>query len=163
MKSYLLSIIWISVIVGITELISPHLNRFQKYTKMIGALCVLCVVITPFLNLKNVYADFDRLKESLTEGKDPALYEEYNEILNKYLNEFSADKAQEEINNMLKEKFGIPPSEAEVILLTDIQDGEIKLTGIQIWLSGNSIFNNPYNIESHFEELFNCTCEVLIA
>lgn len=162
MRNYLISIIWVSVIVGIVELISPRLNGFQKYTKMIGALCVLCVVISPLLNIKNVTADFDYLKESLTEGQDSSLYDEYKEILNKYLNEYSLDKVKEEIHNTLSEKFRIPESEAEIRLFTEIKSERLALSKIQIILSGKSIFNNPYKIEDYFGEIFGCACEVLI-
>lgn len=162
MKNYLISIIWISVIVGIVELLSPHLNGFQKYTKMIGALCVLCVMITPLLNIKNAVADLDGLKESLSDVENSSSYDEYKELLNRYLNEYSIEKVKEGIYMDLSEKFSIPESEAEILLFTEIKEDSLILSKIQIVLSGRSIFNNPYNIEDYFGELLDCTCEVLI-
>ena len=163
MKGYLVSIIWVSVIVGVAELISLHIAGVQKYIKMIGALCVLCVVVSPILNIGKFSENLtDELKKDILEDQNLESYEKYQEILNEYLNEYSADKLKEEIRILLKENFEIPEDESEVILLTEKQDQNITLKKVQILLSGKSIFNNPYNIENYIKELLNCSCEVLI-
>ena len=163
MKAYLLSIIWVSVIVGIAELISPHVAGAQKYIKMIGALCVLCVVISPLLNIGGLSENFtDELKNDILEDQNSESYEKYQEILNEYLNEYSADKLKGEIQKLLKDNFEIPEDESEVLLFIEKKDENITLKKVQILLSGRSIFNNPYVIENYIKELLNCTCEVLI-
>ena len=163
MKDYLVSIIWVSVIVGLAEIISPHISGTQKYIKMIGALCVLCVVAAPLLNIGNLSEDFSEdLKNNLLEDQNADSYERYQELLNNYLNGYSANALKEEIQSLLKDNFDIPTEESEIKLFTEKKEEAISLQKVQIILSGKSIFKNPYNIENYIGNLLNCTCEVLI-
>lgn len=163
MKDYLISIIWVSVIVGLAEIISPHISGTQKYIKAIGALCVLCVIAAPLLNISNISEDFSEdLKNNILEDQNTDSYEGYEELLKNYLNEHSANALKGEIQTLLKDNFDIPTEESEIKLFTEIKEEAISLQKVQIILSGRSIFKNPYNIENYIGNLLNCACEVLI-
>ena len=163
MRDYLASLIFVSVIVAIAELISPHIAGLQKYIKMIGALCILCVAIAPILNISDTSRDFTQdLKEELSDIEGSESYNKYQDILYGYLNEYSSYKVKEEISLIIEEKFNIPKNECEIVLITESRDGGIALAKVQILLSGKSIFNNPYKIEDYVSALLSCPCEVLI-
>lgn len=162
MKGYLITIITASICVGIYNIIAPSFSGLEKYSKMIGMLVVLCIIISPIKEIINTFDEdgLESLKDSLI-GSD---YEDgdYNEIFNNYLNSFSLDELEKEIKNILLEKFEIPNDEVEMVIATENENGTLSLSNIQILLSGRSIFKNPYKIEEYFEELLNCSCQVLI-
>lgn len=163
MKDYLITIITVSLCVGIYNIISPVFNGIEKYSKMIGMLVVLCVIISPLKELINVFDSegLESIKNSIIDIENGE-ENEYDNIFNDYLNSFSVDSLKKEIENILLEKFDIPNNECDVSVSTEYINGSLKLSRVQILLSGKSIFKNPYNIEEYFGKLLNCTCEVLI-
>lgn len=163
MKEYLISVIWVSIIVGICELLSPHSEGIKKSIKAIGALCILCVVIGPIVSLTNLTADLgENIKNEILEGQDKDLYREYEELLENYLTGFSEDAVKSTISQLLNEKFSIPAEESDVIIFTEIKNDVLTPVKLQILLTGGSIFKNPYDIEEYFSKLIGCKCEVLI-
>ena len=163
MKNYLIIIITVSICVGIYNIMVPQFHGIEKYSKMIGMLIVLCVIISP---IKNFLTIFD--EEGLEDIKDQLINEdkneqnEYNEIFNDYLASFSVDELRRAIEDILLDKFGIPKNECDVSISTQYKDGKLQASNIQILLSGKSIFKNPYTIEEYFQTLLECTCTVLI-
>lgn len=162
MKNYLIMIIITSICVGIYNIISPQFHGIEKYSKMIGMLVVVCVMVSPLKMLLNSFDKngFENIQNSIL-GSDHTSKEEYNEIFNDYLNRFSIDEIKQEIKEILYENYEIPAQECEISVFTKF-DEKLQLSSIQILLSGKSIFKNPYVIEEHFKELLGCTCQVLI-
>ena len=162
MKNYLIMIIITSICVGIYNIISPQFHGIEKYSKMIGMLVVVCVMISPLKMLLNSFDKngFENIQNSIL-GSEQTNKEEYDEIFNDYLNRFSIDEIKQEIKDILYENYEIPAQECEISVFTKF-DEKLQLSSIQILLSGKSIFKNPYVIEEHFKELLGCTCQVLI-
>jgi hypothetical protein len=155
-------IIITSICVGIYNIISPQFHGIEKYSKMIGMLVVVCVMISPLKMLLNSFDKngFENIQNSIL-GSEQTNKEEYDEIFNDYLNRFSIDEIKQEIKKILYENYEIPAQECEISVFTKF-DEKLQLSSIQILLSGKSIFKNPYVIEEHFKELLGCTCQVLI-
>ena len=162
MKNYLIMIIITSICVGIYNIISPQFHGIEKYSKMIGMLVVVCVMVSPLKMLLNSFDKngFENIQNSIL-GSEQTNKEEYDEIFNDYLNRFSIDEIKQEIKEILYENYEIPAQECEISVFTKF-DEKLQLSSIQILLSGKSIFKNPYVIEEHFKELLGCTCQVLI-
>ena len=163
MKNYLITIITVSVCIGIYNIISPQFKGIEKYSKIIGMLIVLCVIISP---IKNILSTFDEdaledLKNSIIDygnGEDI----QYDEIFKNYLSSFSVDELENEISNILLNEFDIPNNECDISVFTEYKDGKLYPSKVQILLSGKSIFKNPYIIEERFSKLLECSCLVLI-
>ena len=155
-------IIITSICVGIYNIISPQFHGIEKYSKMIGMLVVVCVMVSPLKMLLNSFDKngFENIQNSIL-GSEQTNKEEYDEIFNDYLNRFSIDEIKQEIKEILYENYEIPAQECEISVFTKF-DEKLQLSSIQILLSGKSIFKNPYVIEEHFKELLGCTCQVLI-
>lgn len=163
MKDYLFQIIVISILVGVWQLISPDSASTKKYTKMIGMLVVLCVMISP---METILKSFDKdllegIKDSLIEG-DEDKNDDYSGILNEYLTSFSIQEYKKAIQEILLKEFKIPIEESEIEVFT-VQSGEhLSVSNIQILLLGKSIFKNPYEIEKRISSVSKCECIVLI-
>ena len=163
MKSYLLTIITVSICIGIYNVISPQFRGFEKYSKMIGMLIVLCIIISPVKDFLNFFDDegLEDIKDGIVNRGDDE-ESEYDKIFNDYLASYSIEEVKDAIEEGLLEKFQIPNDECEVSISTEYIDGKLTVSYVQILLSGKSIFKNPYTIEDYFSKLLGCTCSVLI-
>ena len=163
MKNYLLTIILTSICVSFANIISPTHSAISKYIKAIGALIILCVIITSLTNVVKMINDdfFNKIKDDLIIDKEDE-EQKYNDILKDYLNTYSKTEIIKETKSILKKEFQIPEDEATVELYTDFVDDKMTLCEIKIVLSGKSIFKNPYNIEKRFNDIWKCKCTVLI-
>lgn len=163
MKNYLITIITVSICVGIYNVISPQFKGIEKYSKMIGMLIVLCVIVSPIKNLLSTFDEdaLEEFKNSIIDydnGED----NQYDEIFKNYFSSFSVDELENEIGNILLKEFDIPNDECDISISTEYKDGKLCPSKVQILLSGKSIFKNPYTIEERFSKLLECTCVVLI-
>lgn len=163
MKSYLITIITVSICVGIYYVISPSFGGIEKYSKMIGMLIVFCVIISPIKELLNIFeeTEFDDFRDSIINSENDT-QGKYDEMFENYLSSFSIEEIKREIKNMLLEQFEIPNDECEISVFSEQKESALTLSKVQILLSGKSIFKNPYTIEEYFENRLNCICEVLI-
>lgn len=163
MKSYLVTIITASVCVGIYNVVSPGGCGIGKYSKMIGMLIVLCVIVSPMKNLMDLLNgdELQNIKDSIIDSGDNE-ESEYGKIFNDYLSSFSVEELKGAIEKILLEEYGIPNSECNVTISTVHIEGNLKVSHIKILLSGKSIFKNPYIIEDYFKKMLDCNCDVLI-
>ena len=163
MKNYLITIITVSICIGIFNVISPSFKGIEKYSKMIGMLVVLLVIISPIKEFLSVFGEdsLNEIKDNLINADDDNP-NKYDEIFSDYLASFSIDELNNAIKNILNDKFSIPGNECDVSITAEYREGKLCPTHIQILLSGKSIFKNPYEIEEYFLALLECSCTVLI-
>ncbi len=163
MKNYLIIIITVSICVGIYNIIAPQFHGIEKYSKMIGMLIVLCVIISPIKDFLNIFDEdvLQDIKDNLI-NEDNEEQNEYDEMFNDYLASFSVEELKAEIKGILLDKFEIPPNECDVSISTEYKNEKLNPSHVQILLSGKSIFKNPYTIEEYFKTLLECSCTVLI-
>lgn len=163
MKNYLLSVIICSISIGLCDAFVPKHNGMDRIVKLIGMLIILSVVVSPIIEFVRGFDDgiLDSIKEDLIPSDDEYL-KEYNLILQEYLNNYSLNEAEQTIKEILKDKYDIKEEECEIIISTDVNNETILLSNIQILLSGEAIFKNPYIIEDYIGKTFNTECQVLI-
>ena len=109
MKNYLLTIILVSICISIADIISPLEKGINKYTKTIGVLIILCVIISPISKvIQNIDESFfDKLLDDLSINDDDT-QNKYEDILISYLNNFSISEINAQIKNILNQEFTIP-------------------------------------------------------
>ena len=163
MKNYLLTIILVSICIGLADVISPLENGINKYTKTIGVLIILCVIISPISKvIQNIDENFfDKIRDDLSIN-DNDTQNKYEDIFINYLNNFSISEINTQIKNILNQQFTIPNEECEVIIISEEAGEKLSISKIQILISGKSVFKNPYQIENYFSNLLKCECIVLI-
>ena len=163
MKNYLLTIILVSICISIADIISHLEKGINKYTKTIGVLIILCVIISPISKvIQNIDESFfDKLRDDLSINDDDT-QNKYEDILISYLNNFSISEINAQIKNILNQEFTIPNEECEIIIISEQNGEKLSISKIQILLTGKSVFKNPYIIENYFSNLLKCDCVVLI-
>lgn len=164
MGKYVLSIIGVSIIVGICEMIVPKYYGIEKFFRMIGLLCILCVLINPIMNAINAFDQglLEDIKEQISNKDDNSEQEHYEEILKEYLTEHSMEQFKSQIKELLNNNYQISDDECEITVKTEHRNNVVSVVLLQIKLLGKSIFKNPYEIEEYFSNLLNCECAVVI-
>ena len=162
MSEYVFTIIAVSVAVGFFLTLTPERGGIDKYVRMIGILVILCAMVSPIGKLfQNLEGNFlENLRDELISQKQES--ENYDEIFREYLENFSLNDIKSTIADMLTKEFSIPENEIQINITTDIVEGTPRIKNVQILLSGNSIFQNPYKIEEFIKNSLKCDCQVLI-
>ena len=162
MSEYVFTVIIASVTIGLFHVLAPDNSGIEKYVRIVGMLVILCVMVSPITNfLKNLDGDFfDDLKDKLT--SDTEKTEDYDKIFREYLESYSYNDIKETIADMLNKEFGIPQNDMDIRLSIESANEPPTIKSVQILLSGNSIFQNPYKIEEYITSKLKCECQVLI-
>ena len=162
MNNYVITVLITSISIGVYNILAPKNKGLNNGLKMIGTLILLLVIISPIFDVLASFDGnfFDDLKNDLI--SDEEIKNEYNDLLIKYLQENSVEELSLQLKEILNKEFDIPIDESEISVITEINNDKIKLSKIQILLSGKSIFKNPYTIEKYFVSLLQCECRVLI-
>jgi len=162
MNKYLISIIIVSIAIGLCNIISPKHKGIEKHIKLVGMLIILSVAISPIVKALDD-ADFnflESIKEKISAGTENQ--DDYNQILKEYLTSFSLAEAKEYIKSDLIEEYDIPEGECEIIIEIDQSENETKIKRISVLLSGYSVFKNPYEIEQYLSQNYECDAQVAI-
>lgn len=163
MNNYFLTIILVSICIGIIDIISPDNNGLSKYTQTIGLLIILCVILSPIGKmLKSMDDNFlNQIKDNILMD-DEDTKNKYEHLLHEYLSNHSLKELENQIKEILDSKFEIPNDECDIKVIAGYVEDTFILNEIKIILSGKSIFKNPYSIEEYFSELLGCKCTVVI-
>lgn len=149
------------MIVGVIGAVVPDGSGdgLKKYVSFIGALCVLCVLISP---LGGVVDFVGRLGDGGFDGFFDSLSDKgkYEQRYSDYLMSLGRDNISEGVRSLLSEKFGIPSDECRVSVKTREHDGTLAVESVTVILSGRSLFCDPYEIEEYISGLLNCKCTV---
>lgn len=163
MKEFLHSIIISAITISLFNQLLPIGRGFEKYARFVGMLILATLILSPVINMikgfdKDFFIDIrDDIADIENGGNN-----EYSELLNGYLTEYSTEQFKLGIKEILLNNYGIPEEECEILIDTKIDSGQLRVDKIQILLSGRSIFKNPYDIEHYITELVGCECSVLI-
>ncbi len=163
MKEFLHSIIIAAITISLFNQLLPIGRGFEKYARFVGMLVLATLILSPVINMIKGFDEyfFIDIRDDIADIENGG-NNEYSELLNGYLTEYSTEQFKLEIKEILLNNYGIPGEECEILIDTKIDSGQLRVDKMQILLSGRSIFKNPYEIEYYFTELVGCECSVLI-
>lgn len=168
MSEYIYSTVCLAVAVGIVLLIAPDGARqgLKKHIKLIGSLCLICVLIKPTTELLEA---IDRLTSEGFSGifeseSESEIYDKYENIYQDYLSGTYGKNIGEAVKDGLLKRFGIAKDECRVISEFEEADSDAvsEPKKITVVLSGNAKFKEPNAIKAFIEELFECDAAVAI-
>ena len=138
---------------------------FLQYMKLVLSLCVVCVLIGPFVSIVNTLyglsnGDLPNIGDLVQGGE----YEDYDKIMSDTILAAGRENVRRGISQVLREKFGIPYEECEVSadIVYDDENEEFSVNKVTLVLSGASIWRDPYEIEEYIEKLLGCECVTAI-
>lgn len=161
MSGYLLSVIAAALIVGVIGALVPsgEGDGLKKCVCFIGALCVLCLLISPLGQLRE---RLDSIGESIGSFFDrEAAEREYEAQYREYLLSFGADSITLALREHICERFDISSENCHIRVETGEREGELCVTQVTVVLSGVALFCDPHEIEDYIGELFGCRCSVV--
>ena len=163
MKEFLHSIIIVAITISLFNQLLPIGRGFEKYARFVGMLVLATLILSPVINMIKGFDEdfFIDIRDDIADIENGG-NNEYSELLNGYLTEYSTEQFKLGIKEILLNNYGIPEEECEILIDTKIDSGQLRVDKMQILLSGRSIFKNPYDIEHYITELVGCECSVLI-
>ena len=160
MSKYILSIVGISIIVGIVDILTPENVGSRKFLRLLCGLAVAAVMISPLSNfISYVGVDFwGELEEHIYTDES----EKYEDILTDEIENASRKSIETSARALLCENFDISEDDCSVSVRLVKDERGFKIDRVAVYLSGVAIFKNPYDIEEYFESLLACECVTII-
>ena len=162
MKQYVMGLFVMALCCCIVELIGAK-GAIGRHLKLMSALCLLCVLISPLTQLISRGAS---LPDVLTDALDGWLEtseqkkEEYTERWEQESERLDLDYAQSTVASMLAEQFSIQEKECRVEIV--LRSDETVIERIRVALSGRGIWVNTHQMQSYIKETFGCESTIYI-
>ena len=154
-----MGIVGAAAVAGIAEHIAPQEGRLRGAVRLLSALCILCLVITPAKGVLEALPDLFADLSEIGEG-EAASRSEYEAILEGQIRETVQDELCLAVEKELAARFSVTRCEVGVMLTR--ADGELRVEKVVVTLLGNDIFKNPHAIEDYFSNLLSCPCIVTV-
>ncbi len=155
MQQEILALLGVGLGGTVCELLLPHDSSpgTRKLFRFLVSLCVLLLLLTPFLR-------FLRQGEGLFEGGfsfEEGELADYEKIFEDTVNGQSSKDLQAGLAALLQSEYGIAEDDCSITVLLG-EDG--KLRRVCVFLSGKAIVKDPLEIEKALAERLQCTVEV---
>ncbi len=153
---YFSTVIGVAVICSICALISP--DGGAPYVKLVGGLCVLCVLISPLSSI--IENTVDHIEdENFFEDMygDASVFENVEDIFDKALADASEGEIESGLKSLICRTFELREEDVEVYVALD----EGSLSDASVCLAGRAVFADPHEIIKYVEEMLSCRCEIV--
>ncbi|MBR3894086.1 MAG: hypothetical protein IKJ35_02950 [Clostridia bacterium] len=163
MKTYLLTLITTAFAVTLAGMLSPRGEGggIAKHLKLLGALLLVCVLISPLSGIIEGLRAFanGEIDLSWTEDKDS---EDYREDLQGTLDGASRQYVCEMLTQTLEQRFSVSRGEIRCAIQWSEKENTPRPSHVSVILSGQAIWKSPKEIETFVTELLGCGCSVAI-
>jgi hypothetical protein len=153
---YFSTVIGVAVVCSLCTVISPDAE--VSYVKLIGGLCILCVLISPlssFIGDAVNYIEDESFFEEMY--GDVYVFENVEDIFDRALADASKSEIERCLESMLCHTFEIREQEIEVYVSLE----ESSVSDVSVVLSGKAVFTDPHGIIEYIEETLACRCEIV--
>ena len=159
MTEYILTLIGISTLISVIGMIAPQ--KSKKYTRLICALCLLCVILRPLPSIldADIFSALDI--ENIESGDGDSSKEFYAEIYNNTIRNASEEKIADALKDMMVKDLGLPLGEFDVSVKIDDSSGNIVVKQTTVMLRSGAMARDPHAIVSYLEEMLSCSCEII--
>ncbi len=155
-----MSIVGAALLCSAVVMLVPDIrgDTLKKYVKLIGALCLICIMLRPAASLGEAVGKLAERGESILAESEAG--EDHSKVYSEYLGEIASRSSEEAVLSLLSEQFSVSAEQCRVETEIEQSDGQSRLTNIRIYLFGEAVLRDPYLIESRVGELFGCPCRV---
>lgn len=162
LKGYLMSLILVSVVASVVDMLSPNNGGIKKNLKLVVSLVALVLLLSPFTKFFSYIASADSAEEFIDFlGVESAEYDAYANNTKNYIISGSVEQIKLGIKQQLLLKFSIPSDECEIFIsVIQTESGPI-IDLVHAKLSGKSMWKDPVEIENYFSELLDCKFKVI--
>lgn len=152
-----MSILGAAVMVGMVTVLCPEGEGggIKRHVGFVGALCILCILVSPTAELAKVIEELSLDELVATEKQYDREY--YGEYYSDYLTRLGEQSGSDTLKELLCRRFDIAEGQCAVRLTVS----EGKATDVTVILSGRALLRDPYEIEEYVEGLMSCPCKVV--
>lgn len=163
MKEYALTLIGSALVCSLVYMIAPE-GKLGKYVNFAGALCILCVAISPIYSFisgisgaegEGIYEYI--FGEYVAEGED----EVYLEVYEENLMSMSAENMSVALVSLLCRETGVDAEDIEVYVELESGEESFLAKKVSVVLYGSAVFLEPREISGYIESLLGCECEII--
>ena len=165
MKEYILSLFALSICCALVELFAPAGEGagIGRHIKLMCALCLLCVSITPVLKLLGALNTLpERLEDWIGVRREEAedIEQDCKDRWQTESERIDVLLAEQTVAQMLREQFSMSVKECRVQLTTD--DSGERITHIGVALSGQAVWKDTHAMEQYLKQTFGCESTIYI-
>ena len=163
MKEYAMTLIGSALVCSLVFMIAPE-GKLGKYINLAGALCILCVAVSPIYSFVSSISGADGeglyeyiFGEYLAEGED----EVFLEVYENNLMAMGAENMSVALESLLCRETGVGADEIEVYVELRSGEDEFLAKRVRVVLYGSAVFIEPREISGYIESLLGCECEII--
>ena len=156
MKEYMLSLIGVSVLLGVLFMVAP--SKHKKHLRLLGGLCLLAVFTSSFSSFLN-RDDLLLFGSQEPIGEDAKIV--YEEIYHQTLSDANVERLELALESMMARDISMKREEFSVSIHWEWSQDRILLKNATVYLSGSAVLCDPKTMIGYVEERLNCPCEIV--
>ena len=164
MTQYLMGLFALAVCCAAVELLAPagEGGGIARHIKLMSALCLLCVLISPITSLVQSGQNIKQgLEHWISQWADEEqATEDFTQQWQEQLEQMDAAYAGELVAQMLQSKFGLAASDVRTEVMLD-RTGK-SIGEMRVALSGRAVWADTHAIEAYIRDTFGCDSTVYI-
>lgn len=157
MSGYFYGLLSTCLFCGFFGLIAPN-GALGKYLRLLGGICVLCVMLSPLSTYLQSWETEDLLSGLLGSDEQES---EFDEIYNKALAEAGCDQLEEYWKERLCGELSLRKEQVSVQVALEEDESGYRPSQVWVTLSGSAILADPALITATVEKVMECPCVIL--
>ncbi|MBQ9773186.1 MAG: hypothetical protein IJW30_00805 [Clostridia bacterium] len=163
MKAYFITLVSAALVAALIGILSPDGERggIAKHVRLLTALFLLCVLISP---LKGALEWVQGLQDAEVPFLDGGASDgtDYDKLLAETMDEASRQYFAQSLTETLLTQFSMKAGTVRCAVQWETAEDGIAPRLVTVFLSGESIWKNPHEIEAFVEKLLSCPCETVV-
>lgn len=157
MSGAILALFGVVLAAAIGDLLIPGEEKggTRQFLHFLTALSVLLLLLAPFRSLLQNADGF--LQGEIEWSEEEVQKSDFEKKLSEAVANRSAAQLKEGLTALLQERYGIDPSNCEIVVSLDEQGG---LRRISVFLKGAALLQDPEEIKEDLLKMFSCEVEV---
>ena len=170
MKEYIMTLVGTALVITVVSMLAPD-GKLGKYVQLVGAICILCVCVSPVVSFVSKISSADgagfELEDEIfgdyidEDEKGEGIVAKYSGIYQDSLLEKGGANMSEGLKSMLCRDMGLKYDEIEVYV--KLCEGEEKYIpeNVSIVLCDSAVFADPHEITEYVSSLLGCRCDII--
>ncbi len=159
MKTYICSLLIVSLIGGIINSYTENLGKTRKYISFFLSIVMIIIMISPIIS---IIKDTENMKEGFSSIINEITNNESIQGTNEIIINTGKDAIIKGIKNTLIENFDFDEKEIQIELETDYTNIEaIKISKIKIILTGKATWSDVEKVKDYLFEIIGTEIEVV--
>jgi len=155
MREFWMTLLGVSLLSGVVEMLLPQEGEGKKYVKLVGALCVLTLLINPLASLLRGLWNED--PENIEEIFSAPETQDYEAVFSEAVLKGEREEIERLLEENIQRECGI--QEGALTVRTHWEDDALTVVWVEVGMDGITV--EPHAVISYVENWLGCRCEFL--